>query len=69
MATDYATSPITSLGKIIMGIGCGIVLFVIRAYAAYPEGCSFAILFMNVATPLIDKWTLPHPFGEVKANG
>jgi electron transport complex, RnfABCDGE type, D subunit len=69
MATDYATSPITKWGKIVMGIGCGFVLFVIRAYAAYPEGCSFAILFMNVATPLIDKMTLPHSFGEVKQHG
>ncbi len=68
MATDYATSPITGTGKIIMGIGCGLFLFVIRAFAAYPEGCSFAILFMNVATPLIDKMTLPHSFGEVKKH-
>lgn len=65
MATDYATSPITNVGKIIMGIGCGIVLFVIRAFATYPEGCSFAILFMNVMTPLIDKYTIPKTFGEV----
>lgn len=69
MATDYATSPITKLGKIIMGVGCGAMLFVIRAFAAYPEGCSFAILFMNVATPLIDKVTMPRSFGEVKAHG
>ncbi len=69
MATDYASSPMTSLGKIIMGIGCGILLFVIRAFSAYPEGCSFAILFMNVATPLIDKLTFPKSFGEVKQHG
>lgn len=47
-----------------MGIGCGIIVFVIRAYGNYPEGTSFAILFMNVATPLIDKYTLPRSFGE-----
>lgn len=69
MATDYATSPITRWGKIIMGVGCGLLLFVIRAFANYPEGCSFAILFMNAATPLIDKFTLPRSFGEVKQHG
>ena len=69
MATDYATSPVTGVGKLIMGVGCGILLFVIRAYASYPEGCSFAILFMNVVTPLIDKFTMPKPFGEVKQHG
>ena len=69
MATDYATSPVTGVGKLIMGVGCGILLFVIRAYASYPEGCSFAILFMNVVTPLIDKFTAPMPFGEVKQHG
>ncbi len=69
MATDYATSPSTSVGKIIMGIGCGLLLFIIRTYSAYPEGCSFAILFMNVATPLIDRLTFPKSFGEVKRHG
>ena len=68
MATDYATSPVTNTGKIIFGVGCGILLFVIRAFASYPEGCSFAILFMNVATPMIDKFTTPKPFGEVKKH-
>ena len=68
MATDYVTSPVTNPGRVIMGIGCGIFLFVIRAYASYPEGCSFAILLMNVATPLIDKYTMPKPFGEVKQH-
>ena len=69
MATDYATSPITPRGRIIFAVLCGLVLFVIRAYANYPEGCSFAILFMNVVTPLIDHFTLPTPFGEVKKHG
>ncbi len=69
MATDYATSPTTGIGKIIMGVGCGIMLFIIRTYSAYPEGCSFAILFMNVATPLIDRLTFPKSFGEVKQHG
>ena len=69
MATDYATSPITRMGRVVFGIGCGLFLFVIRAFANYPEGCSFAILFMNVATPLIDRFTMPRPFGEVKKHG
>ncbi len=69
MATDYATSPITSIGRVIMGVGCGLFLFVIRAFANYPEGCSFAILLMNVATPMIDRFTMPRPFGEVKQHG
>ena len=69
MATDYATSPVTNVGRVIMGVGCGLFLFVIRAYASYPEGCSFAILLMNVATPLIDKYTMPKAFGEVKKHG
>ena len=69
MATDYATSPVTNVGRVIMGVGCGLFLFVIRAYASYPEGCSFAILLMNVATPLIDKYTMPQAFGEVKKHG
>ena len=69
MATDYATSPINKLGRVIFGIGCGFFLFIIRAFANYPEGCSFAILFMNVATPMIDRFTMPRPFGEVKKHG
>ena len=68
MATDYVTSPVSNLGRIIMGVGCGVLLFVIRAFANYPEGCSFAILFMNVLTPLIDRFTVPKPFGEVKKH-
>ena len=68
MATDYATSPVSNLGRVIMGVGCGLLLFVIREWASYPEGCSFAILFMNVCTPLIDRFTMPKHFGEVKQH-
>lgn len=68
MATDYVTSPITRKGQIIMGIGCGILTFVIRRFGGYPEGVSYSILIMNVATPLIDRWTQPKPFG-VKKKG
>ncbi len=70
MATDYATSPQTALGRIIFAVGCGAILFVIRIGAkTNAEGCSFAILFMNVCTPLIDRWTAPKYFGEVKKHG
>ena len=69
MATDYATSPYTKTGRAIMGIGCAVLLFVIRTYGSYPEGCSFAILFMNVLTPFIDKWTMPKSFGTEKIKG
>ena len=68
-AVDYVTCPMSSLGRIIMGVGCGILLFVIRKYASYIEGCSFAILFMNVMTPLIDRFTAGKTFGEVKTHG
>lgn len=64
MATDYVTSPIHKLGRVIGGVLCGILIFVIRAYGSYPEGTSFAILFLNVMTPLIDKYTRPKSFGE-----
>ena len=66
MATDYVTCPITKWGRVIMGVGCALLLFVIRSFGSYPEGCSFAILFMNVLTPFIDKWTTPKTFGAVK---
>jgi len=61
------TSPITKKGRIIFGIGAGIITVVIRLYGGYPEGVSYAILIMNLFVPLIDKFTSPKPFGEVKA--
>ena len=54
MATDYVTSPIMPLGKVLMGIGCGVFTMIIRLFAGYPEGVSFSILLMNILTPLID---------------
>lgn len=69
MATDYVTSPISKKGQLIMGLGCGILTFVIRRFGGYPEGVSYSILLMNVATPLIDKWTQPKPFGTAKKGG
>lgn len=69
MATDYVTSPITAKGQVIMGIGCGIITFVIRRLGGYPEGVSYAILLMNIVTPLIDKYCRPKKFGMVKKGG
>lgn len=69
MATDYATTPITTKGKIIFGIGCGLVTMLIRCFGTMPEGVSYSILIMNVLTPLIDRFTVPKAFGEVKKNG
>lgn len=66
MATDYATSPNTNLGRIIFGVGIGIITMVMRCFCMYPEGVSFAILVMNIATPLIDKYVYPKPFGSQK---
>ena len=68
MATDYSSSPVTPKGQIIMGIGCGILTSVIRLIGGYPEGVSYSILIMNIATPLIDKYTMPRIFGEVKSS-
>lgn len=66
MATDYSTSPLTSKGKFIFALGCGIITSVIRLYGSLPEGVSFAIILMNILTPLIDRATKPKPFGYVK---
>ncbi|AUS98319.1 Na+-transporting NADH:ubiquinone oxidoreductase subunit D [Clostridium thermosuccinogenes] len=66
MATDYTTSPITFKGRVIMGIGCGLLTGIIRLYTNYPEGVSFAILLMNILTPLIDRYTVPVSFGGEK---
>lgn len=63
MATDYVTTPATSKGKIVFGVGCGALCMLIRQFGSYPEGCSFAILIMNAFTPLISRWTQPKPFG------
>ena len=66
MATDYATSPVNLKGKIVFGIGCGVLTAVIRLYGSLPEGVSYSILLMNIACPLIEKATAPAYFGFVK---
>ena len=66
MATDYATSPISPNGKIVMGIGCGFLTVVIRFFGGYPEGVSYAILIMNLFVPLIDMYVRPRIYGRRK---
>ena len=63
MATDYVTSPSSMWGKVIFGVGAGLITFLIRYFGTYPEGVSFAILFMNILTPYIDVWTRRRVFG------
>ena len=65
MATDMVTSPITFRGRLIFGIGCGVLTSVIRLWGGYPEGVSFSILLMNLTVPLIDRYTRPKVFGKV----
>ena len=65
MATDMVTSPLTVRGGLIFGVGAGIICTVIRLWGGYPEGCSFSIILMNLATPLIDRYTRPKVFGRV----
>lgn len=65
MATDYASSPVNTKAQIVYAIGCGFLTSVIRYYGGYPEGVSYSILLMNVATPLLDKYIVPKKFGEV----
>lgn len=68
MATDYVTTPYTKKGQIIFGIGCGLLTSIIRLWGGYPEGVSYSILLMNVAAPLIDRFTAPKKFGFVKTK-
>jgi len=66
MATDYVTSPLSARGKIIFGVACGVLTFAIRKFSGYPEGVSYAILIMNSAVPLIDRYMYPKWFGWAK---
>lgn len=65
MATDYASSPVTPKGQIIFAIGCGIITTLIRIFGGYPEGVSYSILIMNLAVPLIERFTEPKIFGAL----
>lgn len=66
MATDLVTTPMSNMGMIIFGIGCGVITVLIRVWGAYPDGVSFAILIMNAFTPLINRGFKPKRFGKVK---
>ena len=66
MATDYVTSPITKLGQVVYGIGCGVLTVVIRYFGGYPEGVSYAILIMNCCVVLLDRIGRPKKFGSMK---
>ena len=64
MATDYVTSPMSTVGGVVYGIGIGLILMMIRYFGSYPEGMSFAILIMNCAVPLINNWFHPRKYGR-----
>ena len=66
MATDYVTSPLTKLGQIVYGIGCGVITSVLRLYGSLPEGVSFSIILMNILVPHIERLTLPRACGAEK---
>lgn len=68
MATDYTTSPITPLGKVIFALGCGVLTVIIRQWGSLPEGASFAILIMNILVPLIERFTYALPFGKKRGE-
>ncbi|MEW6088006.1 MAG: RnfABCDGE type electron transport complex subunit D [bacterium] len=63
MATDYVTSPVTPVGRLIFGVCCGLFVVLIRFYGGYPEGVCYSILIMNMLVPAIDKFTIPKTFG------
>lgn len=64
MATDYVTSPMTTLGQIIYGVGIGVIALCIRYFGSYPEGVSFSILIMNCVVPILNKYCKPRRFGK-----
>ena len=68
MATDYVTSPLLPAGKVVFGIGCGLMTMIIRIWGQYPEGVSFAILFMNCLTPLINNFFQKRMYGGAKKH-
>ena len=64
MATDYVTSPMSTAGGVVYGIGIGFITLMIRYFGSYPEGMSFAILIMNAAVPLLNIWFHQKKFGR-----
>ncbi len=68
MATDMVTTPFTLKGRVIFGVGAGVLVAVIRRYGGYPEGVAYSIILMNTFTPLIDRWVRPRVYGSTTAN-
>ncbi len=68
-ANDWTTTPVTSGGRLLFGIGCGVITVVIRYYGSYPDGSSFAIIIMNLMTPLFESFTAPRRFGAKNGKG
>lgn len=68
MATDYVTVPVTTKGRFIFGLGCGVITVLIRFFGSFPEGVNYSILFMNIFTPVIDRYARPRLFGKVKVK-
>jgi electron transport complex protein RnfD len=66
IATDPVTSPNTAAGQLLFGLGCGLLTYVIRTWGAYPEGVAFAVMLMNAATPLIDRYVKPRIYGRTR---
>ena len=66
IATDYVTSPVSKTGQLVFGVGVGLLTWVIRTFAGYPEGMAFAVLLMNSLTPIIDQYTRPRMFGRTR---
>ena len=68
IATDPVTSATSNRGKIVFGIGIGVLIYTIRAWGGYPDAVAFAVLLMNLAAPFIDQYTQPRTYGHNKAN-
>ena len=69
MATDYVTTPMNSLARYLYAVGIGVIVVLIRKFGNYPEGVTYAILLMNIVTPLLDRSLKRKVYGEVKQNG
>ncbi|UCD29138.1 MAG: RnfABCDGE type electron transport complex subunit D [Planctomycetota bacterium] len=63
IVTDYVGAPLTPIGRLLFGFGAGILVMIIRLFGGYPEGVMYSVLIMNALTPLIERWTVPEPFG------
>jgi electron transport complex protein RnfD len=64
MATDYVTTPVTTNGRFLFGLGCGVITVLIRYFGGFPEGVNYSILLMNILTPIIDRQLRPTVFGR-----